>query len=132
MRTPALLAAISLSLASGCATITRGSTDSWTVTSSPSGADVRLSSGETCKTPCTLKLRRKDPFTVDIHREGYEPVTTQIQSQTKGGGSAGMAGNVFLGGIIGAGVDAGTGAHRDLVPNPLHVDLQPIALEDKP
>lgn len=36
-----------------------------------------------------------------------------------------MAGNVLVGGIIGAGVDAGTGAMLDLTPNPAHVDLRP-------
>ena len=35
-----------------------------------------------------------------------------------------MAGNVLLGGLIGAGVDASTGAMNELVPNPLHVVLE--------
>ena len=35
-----------------------------------------------------------------------------------------MAGNVILGGLIGAGVDASTGAMNELVPNPLHFDLE--------
>ena len=37
-----------------------------------------------------------------------------------------MAGNLFLGGIIGAGVDASTGAMNDLVPNPIEVVLVPL------
>lgn len=36
-----------------------------------------------------------------------------------------MAGNVLVGGIIGAGVDMGTGAMLDLVPNPINVALEP-------
>jgi hypothetical protein len=36
----------------------------------------------------------------------------------------GVAGNVLVGGIIGLGVDAATGASQDLVPNPLKVTLQ--------
>ena len=39
-------------------------------------------------------------------------------------GSAGMAGNVILGGLIGAAVDANNGATQDLVPNPLRVTLE--------
>ena len=35
-----------------------------------------------------------------------------------------MAGNVLIGGIIGIGVDAATGATQDLKPNPLHVVLE--------
>jgi len=37
-----------------------------------------------------------------------------------------MAGNVLLGGVIGAGVDAGTGAMHSHKPNPLVVELTPI------
>jgi hypothetical protein len=38
-----------------------------------------------------------------------------------------MAGNVILGGLIGAGIDAGTGAMDRLTPNPLTVKLVPLA-----
>jgi hypothetical protein len=44
-----------------------------------------------------------------------------------GAGGAGMAGNVILGGLIGAVVDANSGATRELVPNPLRVTLEPEA-----
>jgi len=37
-----------------------------------------------------------------------------------------MAGNVLLGGIIGAGVDAATGATKKLTPNPIRVTLNPL------
>ncbi|MFK7731666.1 MAG: hypothetical protein AB8B48_08615 [Pseudomonadales bacterium] len=36
-----------------------------------------------------------------------------------------MAGNVILGGLIGAGIDAGTGAMKDLTPNPVQISLTP-------
>ncbi len=42
-----------------------------------------------------------------------------------------MAGNVLLGGVIGAAVDAGTGSMYDLKPNPVHVVLNKVA-SDKP
>lgn len=35
-----------------------------------------------------------------------------------------MAGNVLIGGLIGVGIDAGTGAMKDLRPNPLVVRLE--------
>jgi hypothetical protein len=35
-----------------------------------------------------------------------------------------MAGNVILGGVIGAVADASSGAMNDLVPNPLNVTLE--------
>ena len=38
-----------------------------------------------------------------------------------------MAGNVLLGGVIGAGIDVASGAMLNLVPNPLVVTLEPMA-----
>lgn len=110
----------------GCATITRGSSEALVVESTPTGADVRLSSGETCKTPCTLKKKRKDNFVVFINREGFEPVEVNVISETAGAGAAGMAGNVLVGGLIGIGVDAATGATKKLTPNPVRVTLNPV------
>ena len=37
-----------------------------------------------------------------------------------------MAGNVIFGGIIGAAVDAASGATKKLVPNPINVQLEKI------
>jgi hypothetical protein len=82
-----------------------------------------LSNGISCVTPCTLKLKRKHPFNVELCKAGYEPVNTQVTSSIKGAGAMGMAGNVLVGGLIGVGVDAGTGANKDLTPNPLNVNL---------
>ncbi len=124
LRINVLIAAVCLA---GCATITRGSGEALVIESKPPGAAVRLSSGETCTTPCTLKKRRKDSFVVHIEKEGYEPVEVQVTNQVAGAGAAGMAGNVLLGGLVGAAVDAGTGATLELVPNPIKVELEPIA-----
>lgn len=109
----------------GCATITRGTSEAWTVDSRPSGAQVELSTGQRCVTPCTLQLKRKHSFTVTVRKDGYRTVTTQVVSQIAGTGAAGMAGNVLVGGIIGAGVDAASGATQELKPNPLFVELEP-------
>ncbi len=118
------LAAAAL-LSTGCATVTRGTSQDWSVTTEPAGATATLSNGEQCKTPCTLKLRRKFPFSVELCKPGFETVNTQVTSSIKGAGAAGMAGNVLVGGLIGVGVDAGTGANKDLLPNPLAVNLVP-------
>ena len=65
-----------------------------------------------------------------LEKEGYETVRASITSSIDTGGAAGMAGNVLLGGIIGAGVDAGTGAMHSHKPNPLLVKLVPIQDDD--
>ncbi len=120
-----LAATLAMLMLSGCATVTRGTTEAWTVETDPVGAKVTLSSGETCTTPCTLKKKRKDSFQVRIELDGYEPVETQVLSQISAGGAAGMAGNVIVGGLIGVGVDAASGATKELKPNPLVVKLVP-------
>jgi hypothetical protein len=40
-----------------------------------------------------------------------------------------MAGNIVLGGLIGAAVDAGSGAMKELKPNPIVVKLVPLETE---
>lgn len=127
MKPKILIAMIAIFFVSGCSTITRGTTEAFVIESDPPGAIASLSSGETCTTPCALTKKRRDKFTVKIEKAGYEPVEANISHRTAGGGAAGMAGNVILGGLIGAAVDAGTGSTQELVPNPLVVKLVPIS-----
>ncbi len=110
---------------SGCATITRGTTDQLQIVSDPSGADVRTSMGPTCITPCTLQVSRKDEFTVTVSKPGYIAENVPVKTQVAGNGAAGFAGNVLFGGIVGMGTDAYTGATLEHVPNPVTVSLRP-------
>jgi PEGA domain len=120
----AVLAISGLSI-SGCATMTRGTTQSFVVESTPPGASVETTNGFTCvATPCTFKMARKEAFSVTIARPGYVTQTHAIDSKMSSGGGAAMAGNILVGGIIGAGVDASSGALNDLTPNPLIVTLE--------
>ena len=111
---------------SGCATITRGSTDHVQIISEPSGADARISLGQTCVTPCTLQVSRKDEFTVTVSKPGFTEESVSVQTQVAGSGAAGFAGNVLLGGVIGMGADAYTGATLEHVPNPVMVTLKEL------
>ena len=128
----ALLAlAFTLALTSGCATITRGSKDTLVIETDPPGADIKLSNGRIGKTPAAFKLPRRESLVVQITKAGYEPVSVNVVPQISGAGGAGMAGNVLVGGIIGAAVDAGSGAMNDLKPNPIDIKLVKIeGLED--
>lgn len=119
---PVLLAAIGLAL-SGCATITRGTTDDLLIQSEPDGASVELSSGQTCRTPCSLELKRKNDYRLYMRKEGFQDADIKVESKVAVAGAAGMAGNVLIGGVIGAGVDAFSGATNSLKPNPVHVHL---------
>jgi hypothetical protein len=111
--------------ASGCATVTRGTKDSLVIETTPPGAVVEVN-GQKAQTPCSIKLSRKFEGPLYITRDGYEPVTVQVTSSPSGAGGAGMAGNVLVGGLIGAGVDVATGATNSLHPNPIKVELVPL------
>ncbi len=108
---------------SGCATITRGSKDFFEIESEPTGASVALSNGLNCVTPCAMELPRKHPFTATFSLEGYKPLTAEVVPKQAGAGTAGMAGNVIFGGLIGVIADSRTGAMKDLYPNPLVAKL---------
>lgn len=109
----------------GCATITRGSNDVLVVNSTPAAAQVKLSDGQTCDgTPCSFKVPRKSELNVLVTKERCKPQQIRVTNRVAGGGGAAMAGNVLVGGVIGAAVDAGSGAMLELVPNPLNVTLE--------
>src|SRR6185312_65659 len=110
---------------SGCATVTRGTHDAWTVNTTPSGAAVKTSSGFACdSTPCTFRMPRKEQFDVTVTKAGYKTWTGHVGHHVAEAGGAGFLGNALFGGIIGAGVDATSGAMLDLAPNPLNVTLE--------
>lgn len=111
-----------------CATITRGVHEKLSVTSDPSGANVTLSTGEKGVTPAKfVKERRTENFTVTVSKPGYTSQTVKVESKFGGTGGGAMAGNLLLGGAIGMGVDAGTGAYKSLYPNPVAVHLVPTS-----
>lgn len=115
----------SLMILSGCASITRGTNDVLEIKTEPAGAQIQTSNGYSCgSTPCAIKMPRRSEFVVDITKRGCRPMEVNVTHKTAGAGAAGVAGNVLVGGIIGLGVDAATGASQDLVPNPIDVKLE--------
>src|SRR5690606_34631225 len=84
-------------LTTGCASITRGTKDVFSIQTDPPGATASMSNGLTCVTPCTLELPRKHGFTVTLTLDGYKSLSTSIVPRQAGAGSAGMAGNVIFG-----------------------------------
>ena len=119
-----LLPSVCTLLFANCASITRGSKEVLVVDSTPQAASVQLSTGQTGTTPASFKVPRRDPITVTVTKPGFTPRITVLQSQIAGAGGAAMAGNLLFGGVIGAAVDAGTGAMYEHKPNPLNVILE--------
>lgn len=126
--TVALAASISLS---ACATVTKGSNDTVKMTSTPSEARVVFEDTaqklqpQSCATPCEIELNRKRTYKTTVSKAGYENFVVIMEPKVSTSGGTAMAGNLLVGGIIGAGVDAATGAMKDLTPNNLEVTLAP-------
>ena len=111
--------------AAACATVTRGSSTTWAVQTTPSGAKVVTSTGKSCEpTPCSISMARKSRFTAVITKAGYKPASIHVDHEISGAGAVGLAGNVLIGGLIGVGVDAVSGAALNLTPNPSIVSLE--------
>jgi len=128
----ALTAAVSLS---ACATVTKGSNDSVFMTSTPSAAKVVFEDTaqklqpKSCETPCEIELNRKRTYKATVSKTGHENFVVLMEPKLSTSGGTAMAGNLLVGGILGAGVDSLTGAMRDLTPNNLEVTLAPTGGE---
>ena len=113
--------------AASCATVTRGTTEDVTINTTPLDAKVVTSLNHTCLTnPCVVKVARKESFQVTASHPGYRTQTVNVATKVSGNGAAGLAGNIIIGGIIGVGVDAATGAARDHTPNPVIINLERV------
>jgi hypothetical protein len=99
--------------------VINGTSQDFALDSDPQGAQVTLTNGYSCVTPCQVELKRKNDIRADFTKEGYEPAYVLVQSRTGGA----MAGNILLGGVIGGVVDASNGATNYLFPEPLAVRL---------
>ncbi len=127
-----LLAAVIAIPCVGCASVTRGTTENISISTTPAGATAEISGLEiptACVTPCVVQAKRNADITVTINKVGYEPQIVQLTKEVPGTGAAAFTGNILAGGLIGVGVDSYTGAAQDHKPNPVIVTLQPLAPE---
>jgi hypothetical protein len=74
-----------------------------------------------------VQVKRYEDIVVTIKKDGYEPQIVPLAKELTGTGTAGFAGNLLLGGVIGMAVDGVSGAAYDHKPNPVIVTLHPIA-----
>jgi hypothetical protein len=63
-------------------------------------------------------VNRNSDLQVSFELNGFEPEVVVLTKEIANTGVAGFAGNLLLGGIIGMGVDAASGAPLDHKPNP--------------
>ena len=106
------LSVCALVMMTGCATIVKGTTQVVAIeTPGVPGAQCELRSEgigtQTVTTPATLELEKSQhSISVNCRKRCYQDGVGMIPSYTEGM----AAGNVIIGGVIGLGVDAATGA----------------------
>lgn len=88
-------------------------TTTFQIQSTPSGAAVRLSSGERCKTPCTLSRPITENFDVNVDKKGFRGKSVSVISHR----------NVVPGSVVGGRPKL---SKPKLSPNPLTVTLEPL------
>ncbi|MFO1304056.1 MAG: hypothetical protein U1F54_10015 [Burkholderiales bacterium] len=116
MRLPLLVFACALALVvSGCATITKGTTQTVTVATDPAGATCKLTrDGQPLAvvnpTPGSIPIERgRGTIAVDCRRDGYLEASGAMSSEFQ----AMTFGNILFGGLIGVAVDAASGAMHE-------------------
>jgi hypothetical protein len=119
----------------GCASVTRGTTENISITSTPSGVEATVSGLDVptaCITPCAIVAKRSADISISFAKPGFETEVVTLTKEVPATGAAGFAGNVLAGGLIGMGVDAATGAALDHKPNPVIVTMKPIGPAAQP
>ena len=88
-----LLAASIVTPCLGCASATRGTTESISIASTPPGATADLSGLDNptaCVTPCVVQVKRNADVTVTINKPGYEQQVIPLTKEVAGAGAAGL------------------------------------------
>jgi hypothetical protein len=127
--------AIAAALLSGCASVTRGTTENISISSTPSGVEATITGMDvptSCLTPCAIVVKRSADITVAFNKEGFEPQIVPLTTEVAGSGAAGFAGNILLGGGVGMIVDGVTSAAMDHKPNPVIVNMRPAYVPPPP
>ena len=119
------LGALGLTL-SGCASIIKGQSQTIAITTPPTtGANCVLKSAQgnwTVTTPGSVTVQRsKENVEIRCNKQGWQEGYSTIPSTFEGW----TVGNVLIGGIIGLGVDAATGA-INTYPNAYQVPMYPL------
>ncbi|QOW11416.1 PEGA domain-containing protein [Kaistella flava (ex Peng et al. 2021)] len=117
----ASVAIIAISMTS-CATIFTGTKDSITFNSTPEGAKVVHKGIEKCVTPCTVDITRSlSKQMIEIKKEGYETKEVKLDKDF----NPVTLVNLLFGGIIGFGIDLGSGSFVKYADKSHKIELAP-------
>lgn len=120
---------------SGCASISGSKNQAINLTTTCenlpiSGASCALTNDSGSwytKTPAAIFIRKSTGDLIVSCKKDEQRVVANYKSSA----SSGMWGNVVVGGVIGAAVDAGTGAGFDY-PNPMNVNFEKCPIANQP
>ncbi len=119
---PALIAGLILLIGSGCAVMSKGTTQMVVVRSVPEGATGLVNGIEVGKTPFKIKLKRTNAATIELRKEGFESAAIVIMP----------VGNEFEKRYLRWGLDYKLGAMTDLTPSDIKIGLHPaLSSEDR-
>jgi hypothetical protein len=127
MRYSTFAVMLAATLLPGCASVVKGSSQTIAITTPPTdGAQCTLSSGQgnwQVTSPGAVTVSKsKDDMQVRCIKPGWQDGFGNIPSNFQGW----TVGNLLIGGIIGLGVDAATGAINEY-PNAFQVPMVPVA-----
>jgi hypothetical protein len=112
---------------SGCGTITQGTSQNISISTSPSGGRCELNRhgdqiASLYSTPGSVHVdKTKYDIVVTCEKPGYQTASVNLES----GYSIGTFGNILIGGAIGWGIDSATGADNEY-PHAANVQLIPL------
>jgi hypothetical protein len=115
-----LLAASTIALSTGCATILKGSRESLTIVSEPAGAKVQINGADLGNTPLTTRVHGTNDQMIQVRKEGYETRSILVASSV----GAGWIVVDLVCGILPLIVDAVTGDWKSLDQNNVNVVLE--------
>jgi hypothetical protein len=129
----AIFASAALLLLSACATIVSGTSQDISVNTNPPGANCTINRqgqkiGQVNPTPGIVNVdKTRDDLMLVCDKDGYQEATFLVHS----GFEATTVGNVFIGGLIGVGIDAATGANNHY-DSPVNVTFVPVVASAAP
>jgi hypothetical protein len=127
---------LSIAYLSACGTVSKGATQAVQITSAPEGAHFVVSpSGQTGTAPAELELERRFDHTIELSYPGYQTRKAFVRRHLATGPQwANIASCLLLPFVCmaGAGADEKSGGMFNLMPNPLHVELEPGSERPEP
>jgi hypothetical protein len=116
---PLFLLLVASSFLCSCATLVHGPYQKFVITADPKVAEVYIDGHRFGNTPTVVRMTRWKNHRLELRLEGYKPYELQLKRKL----DAWAFGNIALGGPLGIGIDALSGAMYRLTPKDIYPTL---------